>query len=109
MARKFKIKQGDDVVVTRGKDKGKSGSVLKVLRQDDRVIVEGVNMVKRHTKPNPQRNIQGGIVERESPVHISNVAFLDPETNKPTRLGSKTLEDGRRVRVSKRSGGVLDK
>ena len=106
---KAKIRKNDTVVVISGKDKGARGRVLRVMPQTDRILVEGVNMVKRHTKPNPQKNIQGGIVERESPLHISNVAVLDPETDKPTRVGARVLEDGRRVRVAKRSGAILDK
>ena len=108
MAR-VKIRKNDTVVVIAGKDKGARARVLRVMPQTDRVLVEGVNMIKRHTKPNPQRNIQGGIVERESPVHISNVQLLDPDDDKPTRVGTKVLEDGRRVRVARRSGAVLDK
>ena len=104
---KLKIKKGDRVVVITGKDKGKTGEVLKVLPQDNRVIVQGVNVVKRHTRPamgNP-----GGIVEKEATIHLSNVAHIDPKENKPTRVGYKTLEDGRKVRVAKRSGEVLDR
>ena len=104
-----RIKKNDTVVVISGKYKGARGRVLMVMPKNDRVLVEGVNMVKRHTRPNPQRNVQGGIVERESPIHLSNVTPLDPETDKPTRVGTKVLEDGRRVRVAKRSGAVLDK
>jgi large subunit ribosomal protein L24 len=106
---KAKIRKNDTVVVISGKDRGARGRVLRVMPQEDRILVEGVNMIKRHTRPNPQRNIQGGIVERESPMHISNVALVDPEADKPTRVGSKVLEDGRRVRVAKRSGAVVDK
>ena len=106
---KAKIRKNDTVVVISGKDRGKQGRVLRVTPQRDMILVEGVNMIKRHTKPNPQRNIQGGVVERESPLHISNVALMDPETEKATRIGVKVLEDGRRVRVAKRSGAVLDK
>jgi large subunit ribosomal protein L24 len=106
MAEKFKIKKGDKVVVITGRDKGKSGEVLKVLRDEDRVIVQGVHVVKRHTRPSAGQT--GGIVEKEAPIHISNVAHLDPKSNKPTRVGYKTLEDGRKVRVAKRSGEVLD-
>jgi len=94
------------VVVITGRDKGKSGEVLKVLRDEDRVIVQGVHVVKRHTRPSAGQT--GGIVEKEAPIHISNVAHLDPKSNKPTRVGYKTLEDGRKVRVAKRSGEVLD-
>lgn len=106
---KAKIRKKDTVVVIAGKDKGARGRVLRVTPQSDRILIEGVNMIKRHTKPNPQRKIQGGVVERESPVHISNVQMLDPETDKPTRVGTKVLADGRRVRVARRSGAVLDK
>ena len=94
------------MVVITGRDKGKSGEVLKVLRDEDRVIVQGVHVVKRHTRPSAGQT--GGIVEKEAPIHISNVAHLDPKSNKPTRVGYKTLEDGRKVRVAKRSGEVLD-
>ena len=103
---KLKIRKGDKVVVITGKDKGKTGEVLRVLPKDARLVVQGVNMVKRHTKPamgNP-----GGIVEKEATIHISNVAHIDPKSNKPTRVGYKALEDGRKVRVAKRSGEVLD-
>ncbi|HEV2548150.1 MAG TPA: 50S ribosomal protein L24 [Stellaceae bacterium] len=106
MAQKFKIKKGDKVVVITGRDKGKSGEVLKVLRDEDRVLVQGVHMVKRHTRQSAGQ--AGGIVEKEAPIHISNVAHLDPKSNKPTRVGYKTLEDGRKVRVARRSGEVLD-
>jgi large subunit ribosomal protein L24 len=106
MPQKFKIKKGDKVVVITGRDKGKSGEVLKVLRDEDRVLVQGVHMVKRHTRPSPGQS--GGIVEKEAPIHISNVTHLDPKSNKPTRVGYKTLEDGRKVRVAMRSGEVLD-
>jgi large subunit ribosomal protein L24 len=104
---KFKIKKGDKVIVLAGKDKGKSGEVLKVLRAENRVLVQGVNMVKRHTRPsmgNP-----GGIIEKEAPIHVSNVAHQDPkDRSKPTRVGYRTLEDGRKVRFAKRSGELID-
>jgi len=103
---KLKIKKGDKVVVITGKDKGKTGEVLRVLPTDGRVIVQGVNMVKRHTRPamgNP-----GGIVEKEGTIHISNVAHIDPKSDKPTRVGFKTLEGGRKVRIARRSGETLD-
>ena len=106
MAMKFKIKKGDKVVVTTGRDKGKSGEVLRVLRDEARVVVQGVNMIKRHTRPGAGQ--AGGIIEKEAAIHISNVAHLDPKSNKPTRVGYKFLEDGRKVRVAKRSGEVLD-
>jgi len=106
MATKFKVKKGDKVVVITGKDKGKSGEVLRVLPKDQRLVVQGVNMVKRHTRPamgNP-----GGIVEKEGTIHVSNVAHLDPKEQKPTRIGFRLLADGRKVRIAKRSGEVLD-
>ena len=102
-----KIRKGDQVVVTTGKDKGKRGSVLKVLATDQ-VIVEGVNVVKRHTKPNPQLGTPGGIVQREAPLHVSNVAIFNPITSKPDRVGIKTLEDGRKVRFFKSNNEVVD-
>ena len=103
---KFKIKKGDKVVVISGRDKGKSGEVLSVLRADERVLVQGVNMMKRHTKPRPGE--PGGIVEKEAAIHISNVAHIDPKSQKPTRVGYRILDDGRKVRFAKRSGEVLD-
>ena len=103
----YKIRKGDDVVVTAGKDKGKRGSVRRVL-PDDRVVVEGVNVVKKHMKPNPQRGTSGGIVEQEKPVHISNVAIWNPSKNKGDRVGYRTLEDGRKVRYFKSDNEVVD-
>ena len=103
---KLKIKKGDKVVVLTGKDKGKSGEVLKVLPAESRVLVQGVNIVKRHTRPamgNP-----GGIIEKEASVHVSNVAHQDPKDRKPTRVGYRTLGDGRKVRFAKRSGEIID-
>jgi large subunit ribosomal protein L24 len=104
-----RIRKNDVVVVVAGKDKGVRGRVLQVMPKKDRVLVEGVNKVKRHTKPMPQKNIQGGVVEREATLHLSNVMPIDPESDKPTRVGSKRLEDGGRVRVARRSGALLDK
>jgi large subunit ribosomal protein L24 len=103
---KLKIKKGDKVVVITGRDKGKSGEVLRVLREENRVVVQGVNMVKRHTAPGAGQ--PGGIVEKEAAIDVSNVAHIDPKTSKPTRVGYKILEDGRKVRVARRSGEVLD-
>jgi large subunit ribosomal protein L24 len=103
---KFKIKKGDKVVVITGRDKGKTGEVLRVLRAENRVVVQGVNMVKRHTKPGAGQ--AGGIVEKEAALHLSNVAHIDPKSSKPTRVGYKILGDGRKVRYAKRSGEVLD-
>ena len=101
-----KIKKGDKVVVITGRDAGKEGEVLQVIREERRAVVSGVNLVKRHTKPS--RTDQGGIVSKEAPVHISNIAMRDPKDGKPTRVGFKVLEDGRKVRVAKRSGEVID-
>jgi len=101
-----KIKTKDKVVVISGKDKGKTGEVLKVLVKENRVIVSGVNIVKRHTAPSPRA--QGGIIDKEAPIHVSNVAHADPKTGKPTRIGFKVLADGRKVRVARRSGEVID-
>src|SRR3546814_18602098 len=94
MATKFKIKKGDKVVVITGRDKGKQGEVLRVLRAEDRVLVQGVNMVKRHTAPSQMSS--GGIVEMEASLHLSNVAHIDPKSNKPTRVGSKIDKNGRK-------------
>jgi large subunit ribosomal protein L24 len=107
--RGLKIKKNDTVQVISGKDKGKRGRVIEVLPKIGRVRVEGVNKIKRHTKPNPQKNVKGGIVERENPVHVSNVALIDQKSDKPTRVGIKVLADGMRVRVAMRSGMQLDK
>jgi large subunit ribosomal protein L24 len=103
---KLKIKKGDKVVVITGRDKGKSGEVLRVLREENRVLVQGVNMIKRHTKPGAGQ--AGGIVEKEAAIHVSNVAHIDPKSSKPTRVGYKIIGDGRKVRFAKRSGEVLD-
>jgi large subunit ribosomal protein L24 len=104
---KVKIKKGDRVLVIAGRDRGTTGRVLRVLPERNRAIVEGVNMIKRHTRPNPQRQVQGGILEREAPIALPNLMLLCPETGKPTRVGRKRLEDGRGVRVSKKSGSVI--
>ena len=110
MARiKTPVRKNDVVVVRTGKDRGKRGRVLRVLAEKNRLVVEGVNIIKRHTRPNPQKNIKGGIVEREAPIHASNVMLLDPDSNEATRLGIRTLPDGRRVRISRKSGTVVDK
>jgi len=106
MAGKLKIRKGDKVVVITGRDKGKQGEVLRVLRAENRVVVQGVQIIKRHTRQTPGN--PGGIVEREAAIHISNVAHVDPKSGKPTRVGFKTLEDGRKVRVSRRSGETID-
>jgi large subunit ribosomal protein L24 len=103
------IRKNDNVVVMTGKDRGKRGRVLRVVAEKNRVVVEGVNMIKRHTKANPQRQVKGGVVEREAPVHASNVQMVCPECGKPTRLGSKLLEDGRKVRICRKCSEVVDK
>ena len=102
----FKIKKGDNVVVITGKDKGKTGAVLKVMPADSRVVVQGVNVAKRHTKPRPGQ--PGGMVEKELSIHVSNVAHVDPKDNKPTRVGWKTI-DGRKLRFAVRSGEMIDR
>lgn len=107
MAKKLKVKKGDQVVVMAGRDKGKRGEVLRVMPKEDRLIVQGVNMVHRHTRPSAQH--PGGIVDKEATIHVSNVAHIDPKTSEPTRVGMKTLEDGRKVRFAKRSGEVIDR
>ena len=101
-----RIKKGDRVIVTTGRDKGKRGNVLKVFPKEDRALVTGVNMVKRHQRQT--QRLQGGIVSKESPVHLSNLAHVDPKSNEPTRIGWKELSDGRRVRFAKKSGEVID-
>tara|TARA_B100000315_G_C14202214_1_gene418152 strand:- start:161 stop:484 length:324 start_codon:yes stop_codon:yes gene_type:complete len=106
MAAKFKIKKGDRVIVTAGRDKGKTGDVLKINTKNSRVLVQGVNMVKRHQRPS--QTVQGGIVEMEAAIHISNLAHIDPKDQKPTRVGFKILEGERKVRFAKRSGEVID-
>jgi large subunit ribosomal protein L24 len=103
------IRKNDQVMVRAGKDRGKKGRVLSVLPEKNRVVVEGVNLIKRHTRPNPQKNIKGGIVEREAAIHASNVMIVDPDTNEPTRVGKKVLSDGSRVRIGRKSGAVIDK
>lgn len=102
-----KIRKSDDVIVTAGRDKGKRGSVIRVL-EDDHLIVQNVNMVKRHTRANPNRGVSGGIIEKEAPIHISNVALFNPVTRKGDKVGFRVLEDGRKVRFFKSNGEVLD-
>ncbi|HYW93337.1 MAG TPA: 50S ribosomal protein L24 [Gammaproteobacteria bacterium] len=102
-----KIKTGDDVIVTAGRDKGRTGRVLKVL-PDDRVMVENANLVKKHTRPDPNRGVAGGIVEKEAPMHISNVMLYNPRSKKGDRVGFRTLDDGRKVRYFKSDNEVVD-
>ena len=101
-----RIKKGDSVMVLAGKDKGKTGQVLTVLNQQSRVVVQGVNMVRRHTRPSAQNT--GGIIQKEASLHVSNVAHVDPTTREATRVGFRMLEGGRKVRYAKRSGEVID-
>ncbi|MCP5364768.1 MAG: 50S ribosomal protein L24 [Hyphomicrobiales bacterium] len=103
----MKVRKGDRVIVRAGRSKGKSGEVLKVMPKEHRVLVQGVNVVKRHTRPSQMS--PGGIVEKEAPIHVSNLAHEDPKTGRPTRVGFKVLDDGRKVRFAKHSGEVLDK
>ena len=107
MTAKMKIRKGDRVKVITGRSKGKVGDVLRVLAAEQRVVVSGVNMIKRHTKPG--RTDAGGIVEREAAIHVSNVAILDPKSDKPAKIGFKFLEDGRKVRIARGSGETLDR
>ena len=105
MATKLKIKKGDKVVVITGRDKNKTGEVLKVLREQNRLIVQGVHMVKRHQRQTMQ--VQGGIIEKEASIHVSNVAHIDPKTQKPTRVGYR-MDGERKIRVARRSGEAID-
>ncbi|HIJ21393.1 MAG: 50S ribosomal protein L24 [Gammaproteobacteria bacterium] len=103
-----RIKKGDEVIVLTGKDSGQRGTVARVIFEKDRLVVDGINMVKKHTKPNPNLGIAGGIVEKEMSIHISNVALYNNATGKADRVGFKTLDDGRKVRYFKSSGEVVD-
>jgi large subunit ribosomal protein L24 len=105
----MKLRTDDEVVVISGKDRGKTGKIIRVDRRRDRVYVEGINIIKRHQRPNPGRpNAPVGVIEREGPVHVSNVALLDPKDRKPTRVGTRRTEEGARMRVTKRSGTEID-
>ena len=103
-----RIRKGDEIVVLAGRNRGVRGNVLSVDAGNERVVVEGVNIVKRHTRPNPQKGTAGGIIEKEMPIHVSNVALFNPVTGRGDRVGVKTLEDGRKVRVFKSTGEVVD-
>ncbi len=107
MAAKLKIKKGDRVIVTAGRDKGKIGEVLKILTKDNRAVVQGINIFKRHKRPTQAS--AGGIVEKETAIHISNLSHIDPKDDKPTRVGYKFLEGGRKVRFARRSGEIIDR
>jgi large subunit ribosomal protein L24 len=102
-----KIRKGDDVIITAGRDKGKRGTVLRRL-DAEHVIVEGINKVKKHQRPNPMKGLQGGIIDREMPIHVSNVALFNPQTKRADRVGIKAMPDGRRVRVFKSNGEMVD-
>ncbi len=106
MAAKLKIRKGDKVVVLAGKDKGKGGEVLRVLPKENRAVVQGVNVARRHQRQTAAQ--EGGIVAKELPIHVSNLALRDPKDGKPTRVGFKLLADGKKVRIAKRSGEVID-
>ena len=103
------VRKNDNVVVVAGKDRGKRGRVLRVLPDKNRVVVEGVNFIKKHTRPNPQKNVKGGIVEREAALHASNVQIVCPECGAPTRIGRQLLGDGRKVRICRKCDGAVDK
>ncbi len=105
---RIRLKKNDLVEVIAGRDSGKRGKILVVLPEKARVVVQGVNFIKRHTRPNPQKNIKGGIAEREASIHVSNVMIVSPDDDKKTRIGSKLLPDGRKVRIGRRGGEVLD-
>ena len=107
MTAKLKIKKGDKVIVIAGRDRGRSGEVLRVVPKESRLFVQGVNMIKRHTRQKPGET--GGIVEKEGPIHVSNVAHVDPKDGKATRVGFKVVEGDRKVRFAKRSGEVIDR
>src|SRR5690606_17059455 len=104
---KLHVKKDDNVIVITGKDKGKKGRVIAAYPRQNRVLIEGVNMVKKHTRPS-QANPQGGIIEQEAAIHVSNVMHIDPKSGQPTRIGYKVLDNGKKVRVAKKSGEVID-
>ena len=106
MAQRWRIKKGDRVIIRAGRDKAKTGEVLEVLRDENRVVVKGVNVVTRHTRPTPSQ--PGGLVTKEKSIHVSNVGLIDPQTQKPTRVGVKILENGQKVRYAKASGQQID-
>jgi large subunit ribosomal protein L24 len=103
------IRKNDTVLVTTGKDRGKKGRVIRIVAEKNRLIVEGVNLIKRHTRPNPAKNIKGGVVQREAALHASNVQLVCPECGAQTRIGHKVLDDGRKVRICRKCEGVVDK
>ena len=108
MGLRAKVKKNDQVVVISGRDKGKRGRVIEVLTKKGRIMVEGIGMIKKHVRPNRQQGIAGGIVEREAPIDISNVMVLEPGTRKPTRVGYQILQDGRKVRIARKTGAAIE-
>ena len=106
---RMNLRKNDTVQVIAGRDAGKQGKVLKILREKNRVIVQGVGFIKKHTRPNPQRNVKGGIAEREAPIHASNVMIVCGQCNKRTRIGHKVMGDGKKARICRRCQGVLDR
>ena len=106
---KTPIRKNDTVLVTTGKDRGKKGRVIRLVPEKNRLIVEGVNLIKRHTRPNPAKNVNGGVVQREASLHASNVQLVCPECGAQTRVGHKVLDDGRKVRICRKCEGVVDK
>ena len=109
MASRVHVKKEDTVLVTTGKDRGKKGRVLRVLPREGKAVVEGVHFIKKHTRANPQKNVKGGIVEREAMVHVSNLQVVCPECEKPVRIRFSRLEDGRKVRLCRKCKGILDR
>jgi large subunit ribosomal protein L24 len=107
MTNKLHVRRGDSVIVVAGKDKGREGEIIKVLIEEQRVIVRGINMIKRHTKPSAQ-NPNGGVVQKEASIHVSNVMHRDPESGKPTRMGHKFMKDGSKIRFAKKSGSTIE-
>ena len=107
MATKSRMKKGDEVIVIAGRDKGKKGEILRMQLKENRAVVQGVNVVKRHTRPS--QSGAGGIIEKEAPIHVSNIAIVDPKSGEATRVGYRWLEDGRKVRFAKRSGEIIDR
>jgi large subunit ribosomal protein L24 len=108
MASKIRIKKNDQVLVITGPDKGKRGRVIEVLRDKNKVVVEGIKMIKKHVRPNRPRGIAGGIQEKEAPIDVSNVMLIEPGTGKPTRVGFQTTADGAKVRISRKTGSVIE-